>query len=72
MRAHRERTGRKMTYETLAEETGISVATLQSLGSRRGYNATLATVEKICRALGCAPGELLELENGDKGAPRCR
>ena len=72
MRAHREKTGRRMTYEALAEETGISVATLQSLGSRAGYNATLATIEKICRALGCAPGELLVLEDADGGAPTCR
>jgi putative transcriptional regulator len=71
MRAHEERTGRRMTYEALAEETGIAVATLQSLGSRRGYNATLATVERICRALGCSPGELLEMEDGDEGAPGC-
>lgn len=65
MRVYKERTGRRMTYELLSAETGIAVATLQSLGSRPGYNATLATVERICRALGCTPGELLEL--GDDG-----
>ena len=73
MRAHGERTGRRMTYESLSEETGIAVATLQSLGSRLGYNATLATVERICRALRCTPGELLELaEDSDAGTPTCR
>ncbi len=55
------RTGRRMTYESLAAATGISVATLQSLGSRPGYNATLSTIGKLCRALECTPGDLLEL-----------
>ena len=65
IRAQKERTGRRITYASLSVETGIAVATLQSLGSRRGYNATLATVERICRALGCTPGELLELQDDD-------
>jgi DNA-binding Xre family transcriptional regulator len=56
-------TGRRFTYEALAAETGISLATLQSLGSRAGYNTTLHTIEKLCRALGCQPGDLLELTN---------
>ena len=72
MRAHRERTGRRMTYDSLSEETGISVATLQSLGSRPGYNATLGTVERICRALGCTPGDLLELGDDEVEPPPCR
>lgn len=73
MRAHEERTGRRVTYESLAAEAGIAVATLQSLGSRPGYNATLATVGRICRALGCTPGELLEFEGDDgAGTPPCR
>jgi putative transcriptional regulator len=71
MQTHAERSGRKMTYEALSAETGISVATLQSLGSRPGYNATLATVERVCRALGCTPGELLELV-GDEEAAQCQ
>lgn len=66
MRRHAARTGSKVTYESLSETTGIAVATLQSLGSRQGYNATLATVERICRALECTPGELLFLD-GDEG-----
>lgn len=51
-----------MTYEVLSTDTGISVATLQSIGSRPGYNATLFMIERICLACGCSPGELLELD----------
>ena len=56
------------TYDSLSAETEIEVDTLKSLGSRRGSNAA-----RICRAFGCTPGELLELQD-DEGmrTPPCR
>jgi len=59
---YRKRTGAALTYRLLAARTGLSEATLQSLGSRRDYNPTLATIERLCDALGCEPGDLLEIE----------
>lgn len=61
MEAYRRRTGVRVTYDVLAERTGISTATLQSLAARPEYNTRLSTVAKICHALECTPGELLEL-----------
>jgi len=61
MLAYRRRTGEKLTYETLAERTGLAAGTLQNMGSRPGYNASLATLAKVCVALDVTPGELLEL-----------
>jgi DNA-binding Xre family transcriptional regulator len=61
MEAHRVATGEKLTYQVLAERTGLSRATLEAMGSRGGYNPTLGTIEKLCRVLGRTPGELLEL-----------
>lgn len=61
MDAYRQRTGTKLTYELLAAETGIALTTLQSLAARAGYNTRLSTIEKICIALNCSPGDLLEL-----------
>jgi DNA-binding Xre family transcriptional regulator len=61
MEAYRRRTGERMTYKVLAERTGIAHGTLQIMGSQLGYNATLATLEKICRALTVDFGDLLEL-----------
>ena len=61
MEAYRQRTGVRLTYEMIAEHTKISVATLQSLAARPGYNTRLSTIEKLCRDLECAPGDLLEL-----------
>ena len=61
MEAHRRRTGVRVTYEGLSKQTGISVATLQSLSTRPSYNTRLSTVARLCRALECGPGDLLEL-----------
>ena len=69
MDAHGRRTGVRLPYESLAEQTGISSNTLQSLAARPGYNTRLSTVEKLCHALGCTPGELLELSTDSGGAP---
>ena len=53
------RTGEHATYAELAEATGLSEATVQSIGSREGYNATLAVVERLCIALHVSPHEMI-------------
>jgi DNA-binding Xre family transcriptional regulator len=63
MEAYRQRTGVRLTYDIIAEQTGISVATLQSLAARPGYNTRLSTIERLCRVLQCTPGDLLELQD---------
>ena len=62
---YQQRTGVRLTYKILAEQTGISAETLQSLAARPGYNTRLSTVERLCLALECSPGELLELCSGE-------
>lgn len=66
MESHRRRTGIRLTYASLARETGISSSTLQSLAARRGYNTRLSTIARLCVALDCAPGDLLELHGPQK------
>ena len=61
MQAYKRRTGERMTYQILAERSGIAQGTLEVIGSKVGYNATVATLEKICRALDVTFGDLLEL-----------
>lgn len=61
MDAYEARTGERVTYAALADATGIARATLESMASRKGYNATLAAIERICLALHCSPGDLLAL-----------
>jgi DNA-binding Xre family transcriptional regulator len=70
MEDHRRRTGERMTYELLATRTGLSRATLESLATRESYNTRLSTIEKLCRVLGCTPGDLLELTQENKEEKR--
>jgi putative transcriptional regulator len=62
MEAYRHRTGEPLTYADLAERTGLSRPTLESLATRANYNTTLSAIDRICAALGCTPGDLLTLE----------
>jgi DNA-binding Xre family transcriptional regulator len=71
MQRYKRRTGQKMTYQILAEISAVAEPTLHSIGSRRNYNATLATLEKICWALDVTPAELLELID-DRPKPKKR
>lgn len=51
-----------LTYARLAEISGLSRATLESLGSRAAYNTTLFTVDVLCTALECKPEDILEFK----------
>ena len=61
MQAYQRHTGERMTYERLAKRTGIAKGTLEGIGSRTDYNATIRTLEKICLALNVGFGDLLEI-----------
>lgn len=61
MEAYRRRTGERITYARLAVITGISESTLRKIGASLSHHTTLTNIEKLCRALGVTPGDLLEL-----------
>ena len=61
MEAYRRRTGERMTYAKLAEQTGIAASTLRTIGSNLRYHTTFGNLEKICLALGVSPGDVLEI-----------
>ena len=61
MEAYRRRTGERLTYLKIAERTGLSTATVESIGGILGYTTTTDTIEKLCITLGVTPGDLLEL-----------
>ena len=53
------RENRKLSYRTIAEETGMSTATL-TLYMKQGVGAfDTGTLEKLCEYLNCQPGDLL-------------
>ena len=60
---------RKMRLNELAERTGISVPNLSILKSGKAKAIRFSTLEAICNALGCTPGDLLEQTPSDPRQP---
>ena len=58
----------KRTFYWLAKETGVSHTTLWRLKKGKAVGINFETLEKICLALGCQPGDILFLTK-DKTFP---
>ena len=53
---------RKMTSRELAAKVGITEANLSILKTGKAKAIRLSTLESLCKALECQPGDLLEYE----------
>ncbi len=53
---------RKMQSQELAEKIGITQANLSILKTGKAKAVKLSTLEAICRALDCQPGDILEFK----------
>ena len=51
---------RKMSVTELAEKVGITIANLSVLKNEKAKAIRLSTLDAICRALDCQPGDILE------------
>ena len=51
---------RKMSVTELAEKVGITMANLSILKNERAKAIRLSTLDAICSALDCQPGDILE------------
>ena len=58
---------RKMKSTELAEKIGITNANLSILKTGKAKAVRFSTLEAICEALECQPGELLEYKKEDAG-----
>jgi putative transcriptional regulator len=54
------------TFYWLAKQTSISHTTLWRLKKGKAYGINFDTLEKLCQALRCQPGDVLSLTNGKK------
>lgn len=54
---------RKMKLQDLAETVGITVQNLSILKTGRAKAVRFATLERICEALDCQPGDILEFKS---------
>lgn len=51
---------RKMTLTQLSREVGVTVVNLSLLKTGKAKGVRFSTLDKICQALDCQPGDLLE------------
>ena len=51
---------RKMSVTELTEKVGITMANLSILKNGKAKAIRFSTLEAICKALGCQPGDILE------------
>lgn len=54
---------RKMSLTELSERVGITMANLSILKNGKAKAIRFSTLEEICKALECQPGDILEFKN---------
>ena len=58
---------RQMTLTELADKVGMTLANLSILKTNKARAIRFSTLDALCRALKCQPGELLEWTNERSG-----
>ena len=57
---------RKMSVTELAERVGITIANVSSLKNGKAKALKISTLVKLCEALDCQPGDILEYRKVDE------
>ena len=57
---------RKMSSQELAEKIGITAANLSILKTGKAKAVRFSTLESICQALDCQPGDILEYREDEE------
>ena len=55
---------RKMSLNELSEKVGITISNLSILKTGKAKAIRIETLEAICKALDCQPGDILEYAHG--------
>lgn len=56
---------RKMSVTELSERVGITMANISILKNGKAKAVRFETMDKICAALNCQPGDILEWKEGN-------
>ena len=56
---------RKMSVSELADKVGITLANMSILKTGKAKAIKVDTLCKLCRALDCQPGDILEFKSGE-------
>lgn len=57
---------RKMSVTELAEKVGITMANISILKNGKAKAIRFSTLDAICKALDCQPGDILEYVDNDE------
>ncbi len=57
---------RKMSLTELSQKVGITMANLSILTTGKAKAVRMSTLDAICKALHCQPGDILVYEPGDE------
>lgn len=60
---------RKIGAGELAEKIGLTPANLSILKNQKARAVRFSTLDALCRALDCQPGDLLEYRRDEDGQP---
>jgi putative transcriptional regulator len=56
---------RKMSLNELSTRVGVSISNLSILKTGKGKAVRFSTLESLCKALDCQPGDLLEYQSDE-------
>ena len=56
---------RKMSVTELSEKVGITLANISVLKNGKAKALKISTLQRLCEALECQPGDLLEYREGE-------
>ncbi|MDT2814884.1 helix-turn-helix domain-containing protein [Vagococcus carniphilus] len=62
VRLDRVMADRKISLKELADEVGVTNVNLSKLKTGKAAAVRFSTLEAICKALNCQPGDILEYE----------
>ena len=65
VRLDRMMADRKISLSELSEQVGISIVNLSNLKTEKVKAIRFSTLNAICRALQCQPGDILEYVEGE-------
>ena len=57
---------RKMSVTELSQRVGVTLANISILKNGKAKAVKVSTLLKLCEALDCQPGDLLEYRKGDE------
>ena len=57
---------RKMSLTELSEAVGLTLANLSVLKTGKARAVRFSTLDAICKALDCQPGDILEYREGER------